>query len=386
MTEKRHPRVPLQDLPELPLLCRKFMYSLAFVEKLSPLTQRAYASDLAQAFEIERSLLEIDTNSAPLHDRFKTGIRPAGADPSTAPLSDLVSDLVSDSSNESLNEKLQSEELLAHCRRALSAWSHLSPASRNRKSACLKSFLNWLLEKQVIDRDLAVLIHGPKVPHRLPHHLSVDEAIALIRCVEKDLWAARAAGAEVAQALPGLQNVKKNSARDLALILLLYGGGLRVSEAAGLPWASVDMDQRIIRVMGKGSIERLVALPPMAIEALRRLPRLGKFVFGEEALSTRVAYDIVKSRGVAAGLLQPLHPHALRHSFATHLLSSGANLRTLQELLGHTTLQATQRYTHIGLDQLARTMEKHHPLGEDALSKNQSAATLPNSPRSSRQK
>ena len=362
MTQKRHPHVPLQDLPQLPLLCYKFMYSLAFIEKLSPLTQRAYASDLAQAFDIDRSFLEIDTNSAPLHHRFKTEGRPNGADPS--------------------NERIPGDELLARCRKALSAWSHLSPASRNRKSACLKSFLNWLLEKQVIDRDLAVLIHGPKVPHRLPHHLSVDEAIALIQCVEKDLRVAKELGTELAQAPLHLQN----AGRDLALILLLYGGGLRVSEAAGLPWANVDVDQRMIRVVGKGLVERLVALPPMSIEALRRLPRMGKFVFGEVALSTRLAYDIVKSRGRAAALLQPLHPHALRHSFATHLLSSGANLRTLQELLGHTTLQATQRYTHIGLDQLARTMEKHHPLGEDALSKNQAGPTPPNSPRSTRQK
>ncbi|HWU44604.1 MAG TPA: tyrosine-type recombinase/integrase, partial [Bdellovibrio sp.] len=89
-----------------------------------------------------------------------------------------------------------------------------------------------------------------------------------------------------------------------------------------------------------------------------------EFVFGEEALSQRRAYEMVRQSGVRAGLLKPLHPHALRHSFATHLLSSGANLRTLQELLGHESLQATEKYTHLGIDQLARTMEQLHPLGK----------------------
>ena len=89
--------------------------------------------------------------------------------------------------------------------------------------------------------------------------------------------------------------------------------------------------------------------------------RKAPYVFGEQALSTRVAYDIVRKAGVRAGLLKPLHPHALRHSYATHLLRSGANLRVLQALLGHATLQATSRYTHIGIDDLARTLEAHHP-------------------------
>jgi integrase/recombinase XerC/integrase/recombinase XerD len=87
-------------------------------------------------------------------------------------------------------------------------------------------------------------------------------------------------------------------------------------------------------------------------------------VFGTKALSTRVAYSWIRQLGLKAGLLRPLHPHLLRHSFATHLLVSGASLRTLQELLGHSSLQATEKYTHLNLDQLARTLAQHHPLGE----------------------
>ena len=227
----------------------------------------------------------------------------------------------------------------------MSTWASgdLSPAARNRKAACLKSFLNWLFEKELLKRQLALQIHMPKVPHRLPHHLSADEAIEVLR---------------VASLVEGEQG-----RYDEALILLLYGGGLRVSEACSLKWSAVDFSARVIRVLGKGSKERLVALPERVLTCLKALPRTGDFVFGIEPLSTRRAYDRVRSAGARALLLQPLHPHALRHSFATHLLTSGANLRTLQELLGHSTLQATQRYTHIGIDQLANTLEKFHPHG-----------------------
>jgi len=105
-------------------------------------------------------------------------------------------------------------------------------------------------------------------------------------------------------------------------------------------------------------------LPDLGIEILKKLKKLtdDDFVFGIEPLNPRVAYEWVRTRGAKAMLMKPLHPHALRHSFATHLLSSGANLRTLQELLGHESLQATEKYTHLGIDQLARTMEMHHPL------------------------
>ena len=326
MAQKRH----LESIPELLSLCLKFLYSLTYIETLSHLTCRAYRSDLAQAFGFERSLLELDTTATPLKI--------------------------------AVPERVNSDALLAICRDAMSRWSGLSPASRNRKAACLKSFLNWLREKEVVERELAPLIFGPKVPVRLPHHISVDEAMALINALEQD------AGLRDCESLK--EGDVRMARRDLALILLLYGGGLRVSEAASLDWSRVDAQRGVIRVMGKGGTERIVALPPMTIQALMRLPREGRFVFGEKALSTRMAYEIVRARGARAGLLQPLHPHALRHSYATHLLSSGANLRTLQELLGHRTLQATQRYTHIGLDQLARTMERHHPLGETALEDN----------------
>lgn len=239
------------------------------------------------------------------------------------------------------------------CREAQMGWANLSPASRNRKAATLKSFLGWLHDEGVIERDLASQIHAPKVPVRLPHHISPDEAVALLKSLGE-----RAAKAVGERAYP--------AHRNQILILLLYGGGLRVSEACGLEWARVSEDARTARIRGKGAQERIVAFPDRVANALRVFRRLlpqGRFIFGPAPLHTRTAYEIVRAAGAGAGLLKPLHPHALRHSFATHLLTSGANLRTLQELLGHRTLQATQRYTHLGIDQLARTLEDRHPLG-----------------------
>lgn len=285
----------------------KFLNYLENVESYSAHTLRAYRVDLGQAFGVLTS---------PDPEILRIELR-----------------------------GLIDSELLGFCRSAMSSWAAagLSPAARNRKAACLKSFLNWLFAKELISRDLALQIHMPKVPHRLPHHISVDEVTALLRAL------AEGSGVEARY--------------DEALVLLLYGGGLRVSEACNLRWSAVDFSARVLRVLGKGSKERLVALPDRVLACLRELPRTGDFVFGVSALSTRSAYARVRAAGARAALLQPLHPHALRHSFATHLLTSGANLRTLQELLGHRTLQATQRYTHIGIDQLANTLEKFHPHG-----------------------
>lgn len=249
------------------------------------------------------------------------------------------------------------EALLSKAKQALRGWASLSPASRNRKTATLKSFLGWLHREALCERDLAPLLHGPKVPSRLPKHLSVDEATALIRAIERDTLA------------EDLELARK-ARLTLALVSLLYGGGLRVSEACELRNRNLQLQEGVCRVLGKGGKERIIALPPIAARAVQKWlqsePELkqGEFVFGDQPLSTRKAYDLVKEAGQRAELLKPLHPHALRHSYATHLLRSGANLRVLQTLLGHASLQATSRYTHVGLDQLARTLESHHPLGD----------------------
>lgn len=309
----------------LPEAACKFLNSQAIYESSSPQTLRAYALDLEQAFGLrEFGKLHLKRGSAEaVIFMAETGTRLPAFNPDT---------------------------LLRTARDAQSRWGSLSPASRNRKSATLKSFFNWLYREGWLESDLAILIASPKVPVRLPHFLSLDEALALLQSL--DQWVASAPSAERLLRL-----------RQRALVLLLYGGGLRVSEACALKWSDLRKKDRILRILGKGGKERLVAVPDKVTTALSPLAdEGGEHVFGHVPLDTRRAYGWVRDAGRRAGLIKPLHPHALRHSFATHLLASGANLRALQELLGHSTLQATQKYTHVSIDQLARTLERHHPL------------------------
>jgi site-specific recombinase XerD len=229
-------------------------------------------------------------------------------------------------------------------RLAQNQWAPLSLASKNRKYSTLKGFFGWLYDEGSISEDISSTIICPKVPARIPNFISMDEAIAILK---------------------GTQNRKdKDKSRDQLLFLLLYGAGLRVSEACGLLRDQVDSHSRVIRVMGKGQKERVVAVVPILNHALQSYSKNTKYIFGEEPLSTRLAYDIIKKLGVEVGLHRPLHPHALRHSFATHMLSSGTDLRILQELLGHESLVATQKYLHLSMENLSRTMENTHPLGQ----------------------
>lgn len=225
--------------------------------------------------------------------------------------------------------------------------AHLSLATRNRRSSTLKSFFRWSFEQKFLSQDLSLQIHAPKVPQKLPRFISADEAIALLKTLEK----------------------KEQPAEKKLLVYLLYGCGLRVSEACSLQWKQVDTSQRLLRIVGKGQKERVVAIPNtvcnlLALHKTKQLPKeLSNYVLnGDSPLSTRAAYSWIRDLGTQAGLLRPLNPHALRHSFATHLLTSGADIRVLQELLGHQSLTATQKYTHLTVDHLAQVLDKHHPL------------------------
>ncbi|MGE5084973.1 MAG: tyrosine-type recombinase/integrase, partial [Bacillota bacterium] len=275
----------------------KYLKYMTFVKSASPLTIKHYTLDLQQAFKLDKNL-------------------------------------------KSEKYSWSEDELMASVREAFNHWAGLSLASRNRKAATLKSFFSWAFsEENLLERDLSLQVTCPKVPKKLPHFLSVDEVLSVLKTFDK-----------------------KNEVplKEKVLFLLLYGGGLRISEACNLRWSSVHLDQKVLRVTGKGNKERVVALPSVAVENLKKWKKESAFddyVFGDKPLVQRTAYEMVRQSGLRAGLLKPLHPHALRHSFATHLLSSGANLRTLQELLGHESLQATEKYTHLGIDQLARTME-----------------------------
>ena len=159
---------------------------------------------------------------------------------------------------------------------------------------------------------------------------------------------------------------EKQQARDLCLFYLLYGGGLRVSEACQLKNKEIHWSNEVIQIQGKGGKPRLVCLPKKALKHIRSFQQSTEYLFGEKPLSVRLAYNIVQKWGRKAGLLKSVHPHALRHSFATHILTSGSDLRALQELLGHKTLTATQKYTHLDLSHLAKTLDRYHPINQSS--------------------
>lgn len=249
--------------------------------------------------------------------------------------------------------ELTPEGLWNHTRLGLNQWSRLSLASRNRKVATLKSFYNWLYENKYVDSNKAHLLVCPKIPKKIPHFMSVDEVMSVI-----DHYTSR--------------NIDLKELRELNLFVLLYSGGLRISEACQLKWSAISFSTRKISLRGKGNKERIIVLPAFCIEHLKVLKQISikqlghetDFVFAEVALNPRTGFEMIRTAGKKAGLMNTIHPHALRHSFATHLLASGANLRILQKLLGHDSLQATEKYTHLNIDSLARTMESNHPLGK----------------------
>lgn len=299
-----------------------FLKYLENIESCSPLTIKAYTLDLNQAF-------------------FQK------ATPTRRPLKN--NNLINLADAKALSFST-GEELWLSCRDSLSQWGRLSPASRNRKIATLKSFFNWLYSEKLIDKNYGDQLVCPKVPKKIPHFISVDEMISVLQFLNTTTD-------ETAQ----IQKVLFN---------LLYGGGLRISEACNLRWKAVQLDQRKILVIGKGKKERLIIIPETCNQVLQAFYARSKnteFVFGEQPLSARKGYEIIRSLGKSAGLMNPLHPHSLRHSFATHMLASGTNLRTLQTMLGHDSLTATEKYTHLNIDTLARIVEVRHPLSKKKI-------------------
>lgn len=234
----------------------------------------------------------------------------------------------------------------------------LSAKSRNRKINSVRAFLRYLRdhEKYPIEEKLFLLLQHQRTPRKLPQTLSPDESLSVLKSLQQEL--------ETSAPLSVEEKLLKT--RKLALFLLLYGCGLRVSEACQLRFRDIQFEKSILKVLGKGRKERWVAGPRLCFTALQQLQSQSgsqDFIFGEKPLSTRLAYNWIREAGRLARLMRPIHPHALRHSFATHLLESGGSLRSIQELLGHESLKTTEIYTQVSLDQLARTLQSKHPLG-----------------------
>ena len=220
-------------------------------------------------------------------------------------------------------------------------WDKLSPKTKKRRLSSLNGFLQWLKTEQKMDMHHSYSQIDIKTPTKLAHHISVDECLSIFHYLEKQKPTAK---------------VRKQS----LLFYLLYGCGLRISEACNLKWQDVCLSSRKLSITGKGGQQRLVIVTQGVVTKLKNLSHPHcPWIWGKRALPTRTAYQYVRELGQAAGLIQPLNPHALRHSYATHLLTSGSDLRILQQLLGHKSLSATELYTHLNVHQLAQSMEKH---------------------------
>ncbi|HEU5193282.1 MAG TPA: tyrosine recombinase XerC [Methylomirabilota bacterium] len=223
----------------------------------------------------------------------------------------------------------------------------LAPASVARKLAAVRSCYRFLVRRGVIEGNPAREARSPRQPRRLVSFLPIDEATQLVD----------------GKAIGG-----RSRARDLAILELLYASGLRVSELAGLDLDDVDRGERTVRVLGKGSKERIVPYGGAASRALEswlgergeaRGPLFTNARGGR--LTVRSVHTIVRRSARAAGITRRVSPHTLRHTFATHLLEGGADLRAIQELLGHSRLSTTQRYTHVGAEQLMKVYDRAHP-------------------------
>lgn len=216
-----------------------------------------------------------------------------------------------------------------------------------RKLAALRSWFRFLVRRGVLERNVAREVRGPRLPRKLVSFLPIDEAMVLMDATP-----------------PG----HPSRARDSAVLELLYATGLRVSELAGLDLDDLDCSERTVRVLGKGGKERIVPYGSRAAGALDahlacrgalRGPLFANRRGGR--LTVRSIHSIVRRSAAACGITRRVSPHTLRHTFATHLLDAGADLRMIQELLGHSRLSTTQRYTHVSADQLMRAYDSAHP-------------------------
>jgi len=229
-----------------------------------------------------------------------------------------------------------------------------------RKLAALRTYFRFLMRRDILRTSPCSAIGNPRQDVRHPATLNVDQALRLVEASRE---------------------ADPRTLRDMALVELLYGSGLRIGEAVGMDLYDLDLDQGVARVLGKGSKQRLAPMTDAAVERIRsylvhrgafRPPLEERAVFlGMRGgrLNRREASRIVDKAADLAGIAQRISPHILRHSFASHLLESGADLRSVQELLGHARLSTTQRYTHLDLARILQVYDQSHPLAGSGVTK-----------------
>ena len=231
-------------------------------------------------------------------------------------------------------------------------WAELAPATVARRSAALRRFYGFLIDDGLRKDDPSSALPRPRLERPLPRILDAGEVESMFRAAED-----RAASGEL------------RAVRNLALLELLYGSGLRASELVSLPRAAVRQGQPFMMVRGKGSKERLVPISTRAAVAVAKWLEIGLggtlwlFPSGSKHISRIRLFQIVRAMAADAGISPDrVSPHVLRHAFATHLLSGGADLRVLQSLLGHADIATTQIYTHVDSARLVELVNARHPL------------------------
>ena len=230
-------------------------------------------------------------------------------------------------------------------------------SSIHRKVACLRTFFRFLCREGVLEQNPALLVSSPRVDRKLPNHLTIEQMIQFIETPETDTVLGK---------------------RDRAILELLYASGVRVSELVGLNLSDIDYNHQTLRVKGKGRKERMVPFGSHAKTALEtylgvrgellveadpddRDPLAVFMNYQGTRITTRSVGRMLDKYCKQCAEIHHVSPHALRHSFATHLLDAGADLRTIQELLGHARLTTTQQYTHVSTDKLMEVYDKAHP-------------------------
>ncbi len=231
-------------------------------------------------------------------------------------------------------------------------YKDLKKSSLARKVSAIKVFFRFMKKKGYIDENTALIIRSPRIEKHLPKFYTIDEMFHFLDFLPKDGWL---------------------NVRNLAIFELMYSSGMRAAEVLSLDREDVHLDGMWARVMGKGGKERIVPFGEKAKEALEAyLALAGKnekfnankalFInFRGERLTYRGLLGIMKKHQIKAQLFKNLALHGIRHSFATHMLDNGADLRGIQELLGHSKLSTTQRYTHVSMDKLMEIYDKSHP-------------------------
>ncbi len=236
---------------------------------------------------------------------------------------------------------------------------NLEKTSINRKISSLKHFYQFLKKEKIINENPCINIQHHKQDKKIPNYLNIDEIYALLEFEEKN------------------SDNQEKIFRDNAILELIYSSGLRVSELVGLNIEDIDFNENIIRIFGKGRKERFIIFNDNAKKKIKKYLKIRKNVLKEKKgkvfvtplftnlkgkrITPRAIQMMVKDRALKANITKKVTPHVLRHSFASHLLNQGMDIRMIQELLGHSSLSTTQIYTHISIDKLIEVYDKSHP-------------------------